>query len=53
MWVADDDPGKIIKLERMPMMQYWYLLNNKKAQVRNAAERAKKAKERSKTKRGR
>jgi hypothetical protein len=34
VWLAGDDPMKIEHLERMPIIDYWHLLNRKYEQQR-------------------
>jgi hypothetical protein len=33
VWLADEDPTRIEALERMPLIDYWHLLNRKLASV--------------------
>ena len=37
VWLAGDDPLKIEHLERMPLIDYWHLLNRKYAAAQKAA----------------
>lgn len=42
LWLADDDPTKIEPLERMPLIDYWHLLNRKLAAAEQIAKQQKK-----------
>jgi hypothetical protein len=42
--LADGDPAKIRSFEEMPLIEYWYLLNLKLAEIEKADKAAQKAK---------
>jgi hypothetical protein len=46
VWLANDDPVKIEHLERMPIIDYWHLLNRKYAANQKAADELAKMKAR-------
>lgn len=43
LWLADDDPTKIEALEKLPIIDYWHLLNRKLEAADRAAKALKKS----------
>ena len=50
LWLAGGDPVKVPFYERIPMIEYWFLLNKKKKEVERMQEEAKKQALKNKTK---
>jgi hypothetical protein len=49
-WVADNDPVKEQAVERKPLLEYWFILNEKIIQAKKEAEKAKKEAQQSRRK---
>ena len=36
LWLSNDDPVKLKELERLPLMEYWFQLTKKIADIKKA-----------------